>query len=273
MKDKVISSLHKLRDISPLVHHITNSVTINDCANITLAIGASPVMADDESEVKEMVNLSKALVLNIGTLNARTVESMLIAGKEANKIGIPIVLDPVGAGATSYRTMWAQRLFEELNISVIRGNASEIMAMSGLTGNTKGVDSSSESDAAITCAKELIEFKPCTVAITGAVDIVLDESRELRLKNGTKMMKQVTGTGCMASSLTGSFCASGVDSFLAAASALTVIGIAGELAECSLKNNEGIGTFRTRLFDYVHTMDANKINLYMEALENEKIRA
>ncbi len=265
MKKQVASALNRIRELCPLVHHITNSVTINDCANITLAIGASPVMADDENEVKEMVGLAKALVLNIGTLNSRTVHSMLIAGKRANELGIPVVLDPVGAGATNYRTMWAKRLFKELDISVIRGNASEIIAVSGAIGNTKGVDSASDTEAAVVCAKKLIEFKPCTVAVTGAIDIVMDDKSEIRLKNGTEMMKAVTGTGCMVSSLTGSFCGVGTQPFTAAVSALAVIGIAGELAKKSLEKDEAIGTFKARLFDYVHTMNERKIDFYMEA--------
>ncbi len=271
MKEEVSNALHQLRDNNPLVHHITNSVTINDCANITLAIGGSPVMADDENEVTQMTSLASSLVLNIGTLNSRTVDSMILAGKKANALNIPVILDPVGAGATSYRTMWAKKLFEELDIAVIRGNASEIMAMAGEKGNTKGVDSSNAAYAAIAYARKLILIKPCIVAITGEIDIVISSSREMKLSNGTKLMKQVTGTGCMATSLIGAFCGSKIDAFTSTVSALTILGIAGELSECSLKNNEGIGTFRTRLFDFVHTMDANKINLYMEVKEDVSI--
>lgn len=271
LKEQISNALHKLRDVNPLVHHITNSVTINDCANVTLAIGASPVMADDENEVTEMTSLSQALILNIGTLNSRTVESMILAGNKANELNIPVILDPVGAGATTYRTSWAQKIFQDLDIAVVRGNASEIMAMAGSVGTTKGVDSSNETHAAIASARKLIGMKRCIVAITGQIDIVVSESRNISLANGTKMMKQVTGTGCMATSLIGCFCASKVDAFTATVSALTIMGIAGELSECSLKNNEGIGTFKMRLFDYIHTMDSNKINLYMEVKEDAGI--
>lgn len=255
--------LFNLREKNPLVHQITNYVTVNDCANITLAIGASPVMADEIKEVTEMVSLASALVINIGTLNSRSVEAMLEAGKKANELNIPVILDPVGAGATTYRTSIAKRIMEEVKLSVVRGNLSEIKTLFGVEAQTKGVDASEsisegESEFINTkiLAKKFAKQLKTVVAITGAVDIITDGEKLYTVENGHKIMSKVTGTGCMCTALIGSFLAAGDNSFLAALSGITSMGIAGEVAYENLnKSYEGTGSLKTRILDAVYNLD------------------
>lgn len=251
---KISASLLDLKTKKPLVHHITNYVTVNDCANMTLAIGASPVMADDISEVEEMVSFASSLVLNIGTLNSRTIPSMIAVGKKATEKGIPIVFDPVGVGATALRTATAKRIIEEVRPSVIRGNMSEIKILAGLSADIKGVDSIADEMDGEKVAKELSQKLGCVIAITGKQDIIAQGDRVYLINNGHAILSQVTGTGCMATSLIASFCAVTDDWFAGAAAGIMTMGLAGELAEQSLQVGEGIGTFRTRLFDAVWLM-------------------
>ena len=195
---KVVELLNRLKNKKPLIHNITNYVTVNDCANILLAIGASPIMADDLKEAADITSIASALVINIGTLNERTIESMIASGKKANELNIPVVLDPVGAGASLFRNETTKRILEEIKISVLRGNMSEIKFIAGLESETKGVDASesdlkSDSDEGIRVAKSLAKRFNCTVAITGVCDIVSDGEKSVTIENGTKMLSMLQG--------------------------------------------------------------------------------
>lgn len=253
--------LTEVKAKNPLVHQITNYVTVNDCANIVLALGGSPVMADDEAEVEEMVTIASALVINIGTLNARTVKSMLLAGKKANQLGIPVVLDPVGVGATNFRTDTAARLIQEIQLAVLRGNMSEIKMLAGIETKTRGVDSGDTVEGNAggkEIAENLAKKLHCTIAITGAQDIISDGIRTSFINNGHPILAKVTGTGCMATALIG--CYSGVISdktenyFWAANAGIMTMGVAGEKAWANLPPSEGIGSFKTNLFDSIYKL-------------------
>lgn len=252
------TSIETLRSTKPLIHHITNYVTVNDCANITLAIGASPVMADAIEEAAEIASVASAVVLNMGTLNANTVASMMAAGKAAGAAGIPVIFDPVGAGASQFRNNTAITLLKEVPISVLRGNISEIRFIAGLHSETKGVDASDNDLSTLADAQKVAktvagEFN-CIVAITGATDIVSDGSKTICIENGHPMLSNLTGTGCMCSSLIGSFCGSNPSSvFDATVSALLTMGIAGELAHTKA-GHKGNGSFRSALHDAVSHM-------------------
>jgi hydroxyethylthiazole kinase len=230
----------------PLVHHITNYVTVNDCANITIAAGAAPVMADAPEEVCEMVIYAGALVLNIGTLNRGQIESMLLAGETANDRNIPVILDPVGAGATSFRTESAQRLLDELKISILKGNAGEIGTLAGADASVKGVDSQGVSGDLEKIAHDFAKRSGITVVISGPTDIVTDGRRILLVANGHPMMGGISGTGCMAASLIGAFISVTDDPIMATAAALAAFGIAGEKAAVGAR---GPYSFKTALFD------------------------
>ncbi len=238
--------LGRVRAKRPLVHHITNYVTVNDCANITLCAGGSPVMADAMEEVREMAAVSGALVLNIGTLNPSLIESMIAAGTAANTANIPVILDPVGAGATRLRTDSASRLLDELDIAIVKGNAGEIGVLSGVGGTMKGVDSEGLTGDPVKIAQEFAKREGLTVIITGETDIVTDGTRTLLVENGDPLMGIVCGTGCMASSVVGTFAAVCDDPILASTGALAAFGIAGEKAaeRCGRP-----GAFKVALFD------------------------
>jgi hydroxyethylthiazole kinase len=251
---RISESLLTVKEKSPLVHHLTNYVTVNDCANIVLAIGASPVMADDINEVEDMAGIASALVLNIGTLNARTTESMLAAGIKARKQGIPVILDPVGVGATQLRTVTAEKIIKEVKPSVIRGNMSEIKVLAGLNVEIKGVDSAADAHGGVEVAQALAKELNCVVAITGATDIISDGTRTCLISNGHKILANVTGTGCMATSLIGAYCGATKDYFLAVAAGIMTMGLAGEKAYSLLKAGDGIGMFKVRLFDSVYNL-------------------
>lgn len=251
---EISAGLAALKEKKPLVHHITNYVTVNDCANMTLAIGASPVMADDIGEVAEMVAFASSLVLNIGTLNSRSIESMLAVGKKARELGIPVVFDPVGVGATTLRTATAKRIIQEVCPSVIRGNMSEIKIIAGLDAAIKGVDSVADELDGERVARQLAQQLDCVIAITGKQDIIAQGERLCRIDNGHAILSQVTGTGCMATSLIACYCGATDDWFTGAAAGVMTMGLAGELAQQTLQTGEGIGTFRMRLFDAVWAM-------------------
>ena len=252
-----------LKNKAPLVHNITNYVTANDCANILLACGASPIMADDAAEVAEITSICDALVINIGTLNSRTIESMLISGKRAAELGKPVILDPVGAGASALRTETAMRLINEIKFSVIRGNASEIKILCGGAGKSRGVDvsdsdSDSDSEAVFENAKRLSSLTGATVAVTGKTDFVTDGIRGAAISNGHPLMKRVTGCGCMLSSLLGGFCGANPDEiFDAAVCAVAFMGLCGEYAA---QNYVGTGSLRTGIIDEASNMTAEKLN-------------
>ncbi len=247
---KTIAQLLKdVKTKKPLVHHLTNYVTVNDCANIVLALGGSPVMADDAGEVEEMVGIASALVINIGTLNARTIEGMLLAGRKANQLGIPVVIDPVGAGATALRTNTAARLLREVNPAVLRGNMSEIKVVAGIEARTRGVDSVDDGSSGEEVASGLAQSLGCTVAITGVRDVVSDGSRTGLIDNGHPFLARVSGTGCMATSLIGCYAGVTTDYYLAACAGLITMGLAGEEAAAGLSGSEGIGSFKAKLMD------------------------
>jgi hydroxyethylthiazole kinase len=236
----------ELRKRRPLVHHITNYVTVNDCANITMCFGGAPVMADAAEEVEEMVAMASALVLNIGTLNRAQIESMLMAGREANRIDVPIVLDPVGVGATAYRTKSAQALLDGLDVAVLKGNAGEIGVLAGTGGQVRGVDSVGISGDRRQVAEGLAERRGCCVVMSGATDIVTDGKRTVLVDNGHEMMGRISGTGCMATSIVGSFVSVKKDRVIGAAAAMAAFGIVGERAA---REGVGPGSFRCALFD------------------------
>lgn len=238
--------LAAVRSGRPLVHHITNSVTINDCANITICAGAAPVMAEAPEEVAGMVAAAGALVLNIGTLSAAQVEAMLIAGRRANELGIPVVLDPVGVGATEFRTATAHRLLDTLDIAVLKGNAGEIGVLAGTGGSVRGVDSGGVAGDPVETARECARSTGTVVAMTGAIDVVTDGSRVFLVRNGNPAMDRLSGTGCMASSVTAAFVAVADDYAVASAAALAAFGLAGERGAAGAR---GPYTFRTALFD------------------------
>ncbi|CUU50482.1 hydroxyethylthiazole kinase [Clostridium beijerinckii] len=260
---KIGSLLNEVRNKKPLVHNITNYVTVNDCANILLAIGASPIMADDIKEAADITKISSALVINIGTLNERTIESMIASGKKANELNIPVVFDPVGAGASDFRNSTTKRLLEEVKISVLRGNMSEIKFISGLGSTTKGVDASENdartgNDEGVDVAKSLAKKLQCTVAITGATDIISDGERVVILENGTKMLSNVTGTGCMTTALIGAFCGAGSDYFIGAVSGIISMGISGEIA-LDKAGKIGTGSFHIAIIDAISNLTSNII--------------
>lgn len=271
---KIVELLNNVKEKNPLVHHITNYVTVNDCANITLAIGGSPVMAEDINEVYDMVSLASALVINIGTLNSVSVESMMVAGKRANELNIPVILDPVGAGATAYRTATAKRIIDEVKLAVIRGNLSEIKTLYGVQSKTKGVDSSdsvsvngNERSEEKEMARALAKKLNTVIAITGAVDIITDGETLYCVENGHKIMAKVTGTGCMCTSLIGCYLGATDKNLIAALAGIVSMGIAGEMAfECLDKNKGGTGTLKVKILDAIYNlslaeiMERSKIN-------------
>lgn len=241
-----------IRERAPLVHNITNYVVMNVTANTLLAIGASPVMAHAVQEVEEMAGIAQALVLNIGTLSEPWIEAMFRAGHVAKQRGIPVVLDPVGAGATTLRTDTSLRLLEELAPTIVRGNASEIRALGGADGATKGVESTHQSDAAIGAGRAIAERYGCVVSISGATDLIVDTSRVARVENGCALMSRVTGSGCCATALTGAFAAVNPSAFEAAANAMALSGISGEIAaELAL----GPGSYQVHFLDVLHAID------------------
>ena len=254
---KIVEILKVLKEKKPLIHHLTNYVTVNDCANIVLALGGSPVMADDIEEVEDMVSIASALVINIGTLNSRTVEAMLKAGKKANELEIPVILDPVGVGATPYRKKVALKLIENIKFAVIRGNMAEIKILSGIEAKSKGVDSEENSteDGKIV-AIELAEALRTVVAITGAVDYISDGKKVLAIHNGHEMLKNVTGTGCMSTSLVGTYAAVTKDYLLAAVGGVMTMGIAGEKA---FEAGIGNGSFKVKIIDNVYNLSEEDI--------------
>ena len=268
------SYLQNIKQNKPLVHCITNYVTVNDCANVVLAIGGSPIMADDIGEVEEITKIANCLVINIGTLNQRTVESMLLAGKTANRFNIPVVLDPVGVGASKLRTETTKKLLDTVKFSVVRGNNSELKFIAGLSAKIKGVDADENDigdsiDNKVHFVRDLSKKLNSVVAMTGAVDVVSNGEKVYLISNGNTNMSKITGTGCMLTSLTATFVGANTDNILnATVSAVSVMGIAGELGyEYMVKNNLGTGSYRTTIIDNIYKMNEeifereNKIKL------------
>lgn len=261
MNNQYAALIKAVRAKKPLVHHITNYVTAGDCANITLALGASPIMADAMEEAGDIARIASALVLNMGTLNARTVPAMLAAGKAANEAGVPVVFDPVGAGASAFRNETAARILAEVKPAVVRGNISEIRYLAGLASQTKGVDASEDDmrGDAVAVAKGLAARLDCVVAITGAVDTVSDGAEVICVENGHPMLSVISGTGCMCSSLIGAFCGVAPKKPLeATVAALLCMGIAGEMAY-ERAGQAGNGSFHAAIHDCVSLLDAKAI--------------
>ncbi len=253
---KTAENLKKIRDNKPLIHNITNFVVMNYTANVLLAMGASPVMAHAENEIEEMVAFAGSLVLNIGTLTDEWVDAMVLAGKKATALGKPIVLDPVGSGATGMRTAAAQRILAETGVSVVRGNASEILSLCAGKAGGKGVDALHAVDDAGMVAKQLARDLQTTIAITGPVDLVTDGTRIVRIAGGHSLMPVVTGTGCSATAAIGAFLAVDPDPFSAAATGLAFFGIAGEQAGVV---SAGPGTFMINLLDALHSLTPDEV--------------
>jgi len=248
---RIYESMEAIRKQAPVIHNITNYVVMNSTANALLAIGASPVMAHAEEEVEEMVAIAQALVINIGTLSESWVASMFKAVRQARKKGIPIILDPVGAGATAYRTRTARELIEGGRPTIIRGNASEIMALTDDRSKTKRVDSSAGSDAAIITAQKLAQINKCVVCISGATDYIIDSEKIVKIKNGHPLMTKVTGLGCTASALCGAFAAVEASPLAATAKAMAVMGIAGEIA---VEKSAGPGSLQMHFLDVLYRL-------------------
>ena len=269
IKNDVLRVIAEVHQKKPMIECLTNTVTIGDCANIILASGASPIMAEDIREIDEIVSAAGAVVINIGTLKPEMTEAMLVAGKKANEVGVPVILDPVGAGASKLRNDVSAQLLEQVKFQVIRGNMSEIRALAGFTSQTKGVDAGGSDaasleniEASVSVVRQLSEKLGCAVAATGALDIIAAGDTAYAIQNGHPMLEDVTGTGCMTSSLAGSYCGAGLNLPVAeAVTAVLVMCIAGEMAqEFAAKHAEGgIGTFREKLFDYVYTLSEQDI--------------
>ena len=253
-------TLDNLKRNTPLVHNITNYVTVNDCANVLLACNASPIMADDVREVEDITAICQALVINIGTLNERTIESMVKAGRKSNELNHPVILDPVGAGASRFRTETTFHLLSEVKFTVIRGNISEIKTVYAGSGNTKGVDADLSDEVTeenlidtVKFAQHLSHKTRAIIVITGAIDIVVDQSKAYVIRNGHSSMSRITGTGCMLTALIGAFCAANEEQRMeAVAVAVSAMGICGELAYMKTQNTEGgTSSLKIHLLDYI----------------------
>ena len=263
---KIKKLLENVEEQEPLVQCITNFVTVNDCANILLAIGATPTMAMDVREVEEAVARVCALVCNMGAIEHT--ESMILAGKRANELQIPVVLDPVGAGGTTLRRNTVKELLEKVQFTAIRGNASEIKAIAGVCSLGRGVDASKEDmvsedslDEDIFVFETLAKQLHCVIAVSGAIDVITDGERTMLIRNGCKTMARITGSGCMLTTLIGAFCgANKEDAFHATSLAVGVMGIAGELAEEKRrKNKTGNATYRNDFIDSIFNITAEEI--------------
>ncbi len=259
--------LENVRKSSPLIHNITNYVTVNDCANILLACGGSPIMADDADETEEITAICSGLNINIGTLNRRTIPGMFKAGKKANELGHPVVLDPVGAGASVLRTDTARRLCDEIDFAVIKGNISEIKTLAGGESTTRGVDADvadavTEASLAQAAAfvKTLAARTGAVIAVTGAIDIVASGEKAYAVYNGHPMMSAITGTGCQLSAMTAAYAAANPENMLeAVTAAVCAMGIAGEIAYESLGSG-GNASYRNGIIDAVYRLDAQTIS-------------
>jgi hydroxyethylthiazole kinase len=246
---KIWDSIEAIRARRPLVVNVTNNVVTNVTANALLALGASPAMSHAAPDAAELASLAGALVLNIGTPQQAYVESMHAAGRAANARGVPVVFDPVAAGATAYRVKLVADLLASVKMAIVRGNASEILSLAGAAGSSKGADSQDEAHAAVDGAKELAARLACVVCVSGAEDFITDGGRVLRVANGAPMMTRVTGLGCTATALIGAFAAVCADPLEAAAWGMAVMGVAGEMAG---EGSPGPGTFAVRFLDALH---------------------
>lgn len=259
--------LENVRNTCPLIHNITNYVTVNDCANALLACGGSPIMADDVDEVEDITSICGGLNINIGTLNQRTIPAMHKAGKKANELGHPVILDPVGAGASALRTNTAKELIEHVKFTVIRGNISEIKALALGAGGARGVDADVADKVtkenlpqAVAFAKKFAAETGAVIAITGAIDIVADREQAFCIYNGHPMMSSITGTGCQLSALIAAYVTANADAPLkAAAAAVSLMGICGEKAHARLTEVDGNATYRSYIIDTIFRLTGEEL--------------
>lgn len=262
------SCLENVRKMVPLVHNITNYVTVNDVANVLLACGGSPIMSDEPDDVEDITSICGGLNINIGTLNKRSIEGMYLAGAKANELGHVVLLDPVGAGASALRTNTAIGLMEKIRFTVIRGNISEIKTLAEGSGTTKGVDADVADavtedtlDQSVRFVKELAAKTGSIIAITGAIDLVSDEARCFVIRNGRPEMGRITGTGCQLSGMMTAFVTANPDTPLeAAAAAVCAMGLAGEIGWGNMQEGDGNSTYRNRIIDAIYNMDGNKLD-------------
>ena len=252
----IAETLHQIRVQNPLAHNITNYVVMNNTANALLAIGASPVMAHALEEIKDIVAISSSLVLNMGTLSEKWVESMVVAAIKANETKTPFVFDPVGVGASKFRTESAQKIMEAATPDVIRGNASEIMALAKLTEATKGVDSTIETHDAVEGAIMLAKKLNNTIVISGAIDYIITGDTICKISNGSPLMSKITGMGCTATAIVGACIAVEKDIHLAATSAMAIMGVAGDMAK---ENSKGPGSFQMNFIDCLYQLNSESL--------------
>lgn len=257
LKSTICNDLNAVREKKPLIHSITNFVVMNETANAILCIGALPIMAHAVEEVQEMVGIASALALNIGTLTREWIYAMELAGKRANELGIPVILDPVGAGATTFRTESCKRLLKNVKISIVRGNVGEVATLAGIAAEVRGVESIGAAATPVEIAEQFAKIYGCTVAITGVVDVVSDGSRTAQISNGHAMLGKVVGTGCMSNVIVASFAAVGKDTFTAAVGGLTTFGIASEMA--AKISGDKPGTFHVELYNALYAVSAADI--------------
>jgi len=265
--NKMKKCIENVRSNRPLIHNITNYVTVNDVANVLLACGASPIMSDDPEEVKEITSICGGLNINIGTLNQHTIPSMFLAGQKANELGRKVLLDPVGAGASSLRTDTAVKLMKEIKFSAIRGNISEIKTLALGTGRTKGVDADvadavteNTLDNAIAFVKAFAKTTGCIIAVTGAIDLVSDGDKCYVIRNGRAEMSKITGTGCQLSAMMTAFLVANPGNELeAAAAAVCAMGLAGEIGWSNMQPGDGNSTYRNRMIDAIYNMDGETL--------------
>ena len=259
--------LGNVRGRTPLVHNITNYVTVNDCANILLACGGSPIMSDDEGDVEDITSICGGLNINIGTLNRNTIPSMFLAGRRANALDHPVLLDPVGAGASKLRTETAAKLIDEVKFAVIRGNISEIKALAQGSASTKGVDAdeadqvnAANMDSVVAFARDFSRKTGAIIAITGATDIITDGQRVCAIRNGNAMMSKITGTGCMLSAMTTAYVVANPEQpFEAVCTAVIAMGLCGELAHERLSALDGNSSYRNYIIDAVYNLTAEQL--------------
>ena len=260
--------LESVRRKTPLVHNITNYVTVNDVANALLACGGSPIMSDEPEDVADITSICGGLNINIGTLNKRSIEAMFISGKKSKELGHIILLDPVGAGASTLRTKTAVKIVDEIKPDVIRGNISEIKTLALGSGTTKGVDADSADtvteenlNSMVEFAKAFSEKSRAVIAITGAIDLVADNKKCYVIRNGSPMMSRITGTGCMLSGLATAYAVANPDNITkAVAASVCLMGLAGEIGVSNMKDIEGNSSLRNHIIDAIYNMDADLLN-------------
>ena len=267
MEQVLKTMLENVRAKTPLVHNITNYVTVNDVANVLLAAGGSPIMSDDADDVEDITSICGGLNINIGTLNKNTIPSMFLAGKKANALGHIVLLDPVGAGASRLRTDTANRLMQEVRFDAVRGNISEIKTLCTGSGSTKGVDADAVDavteanlDDGVALVKAFAKQTGCIIAVTGAIDLVSDGARCWCIRNGRAEMSRITGTGCQLSALMTAFLVANPDRKLdAAAAAVCMMGLAGEIGWANMQPGDGNSTYRNRIIDAIFNMTGDAL--------------